>query len=143
MCDIIAQLVLCSEFGGYAHAMWMPNLPRSLALWWYMKLDSQTMIKTMLKLCPNYVLFAWKEAVVWALRLRPDLLEFVQATYDWVSFSQMTVDSMNRIRRYMHRRKYLDAVKLDILSTKLHDKMKSPSGKRILRCDFFVAFLGR
>lgn len=104
----------------------------------------------MLKSCPNYVLFVWKEAVIWSLRLQPDLLSLVQKSYNWNGFSEMTVDAMNRIRRfvmvmevflndvirYLRIEGPVDPKKIEAMAVCFHEGMKEPTSKRVLRLQF-------
>lgn len=138
MCQIVAELVLCSELGGYSHSLNMPYLPRTLALWWGLKVDRFNTLRGLLKACPSYVLFAWKEAVVWSLPLRDDLMQFVVQRYEWDRFSEVTVECMNRMREFLARPGRLDAADLEKLAKSCHEGTKNPSSKRVLRLPFRV-----
>ena len=147
MTKIVACLLSCSFFGGYSHCVHFPDMRMALDVWHYLKTDTLETVLSFIKNCPNYVLFSWKEAVVWMMQLKIELIKSIEMKYNWEKFSSDTVRAMNRVREYFSAIEQrikcgsgvdesLDIQKVDTFLKQFREKIQIPNSKRVLRLPF-------
>ena len=147
MTYITAALITCSFFGGYSHCIHFPEIKFATSMWHCLKNNTCDTVISFVNTFPNYVLFAWKEAVVWMIQLKPDLLEHVKQKYTWDKFSCETLRAMNRAREYMARSRedddhgfVPDMCHVDTFLKMFREKVQIPNSRRVLKIPFNVLF---